>query len=133
MSSHGQATDTEAIGAAGLAWEMALLAQSSAYLAEEAQIWAENSVDRTLISQDWTYKRLLDSIGTLRRLLDIMHRRLGGINREAPSNDICVLSAHLAEEIRYMLGLGLATITDECMTSIESQETSSTADAGGMK
>jgi hypothetical protein len=134
IESHpGRPMGTEGIGAATLAWEMAMLAQSCAYLAEEAQLWAQNSVDRTLTSPDLIYRQLLDSIGTFRRLLDIMHRRLGEINREAPNNVICVLNVHLAEEIRYMLGLGLATIMVECMTSTESQETSSTVDAGDMK
>jgi hypothetical protein len=134
IESHpGQPMDTEAIGAATLAWEMAILAQSCAYLAEEAQIWAQSCVDRTLTSPDLIYRQLLDSTGTFRRLLDNMHRRLGEINRGAPKNAICVLNEALAEEIRYMLGLGLATITVECMTSIESQGTSSTADAGDTK
>jgi hypothetical protein len=134
IESHpGQPMDTEGIGAATLAWEMAMLAQSCAYLAEEAQIWAQNCVDRTLTSPDLIYRQLLDSVGTTRRLLDIMHRRLGEINREAPNNVICVLNVHLAEEIRYMLGLGLATIMVECMTNTGSQETSSTADAGDTK
>jgi hypothetical protein len=134
IESHpGQPMATEGIGAATLAWEMATLAQSCAYLAEEAQIWAQHSVDRTLTSPDLIYRQLLDSVGTTRRLLDIMHRRLGEINRQAPNNGICVLNVHLAEEIRYMLGLGLATTTVECMTNIESPETSSTADAGDTK
>jgi hypothetical protein len=132
-SSPGQPMDTEAIGAAGLAWEMAMLAQSCAYLAEEAQIWGQKSVDRTLTSPESTYRLLLDSTGTLRRLLDIMQRTLRAINAREGSNDISVLNAHLAEEIRYMLGRGLASTTVECMTSTESQETSNTADAGDMK
>jgi hypothetical protein len=132
-SGPGQPTDTVAIGAATLAWEMALVAQSCAYLAEEAQIWGQNSVDRTLISPGSTYRQLLDSVGTTRRLLDTMHRTLHAINVREESNDISVLNAHLAEEIRYMLGLGLATTTVECMTSTASLETSNTADAGGTK
>jgi hypothetical protein len=134
IESHpGQPMDTEGIGAATLAWEMAMLAQSSAYLAEEAQIWAQNCVDRTLTSPDLIYRQLLDSVGTTRRLLDIMHRRLGEINREAPNNVICVLNEALVGEIRYMLGLGLATIMVECMTNTGSQGTSSTVDAGDTK
>jgi hypothetical protein len=101
IESHpGRPMGTEGIGAATLAWEMAMLAQSCAYLAEEAQLWAQNSVDRTLTSPDLIYRQL---------------------------------NVHLAEEIRYMLGLGLATIMVECMTSTESQETSSTVDAGDTK
>jgi hypothetical protein len=130
VSSRGEPTDTGGIGAATLAWEMAMLAQSCAYLAEEAQIWGQNCVDRTLISPESTYRLLLDSTGTLRRLLDIMHRTLRAINVKEGSNDICVLNEHLAEEIRYMLGRGLAITTVECMTSTGSQEMSSTADAG---
>jgi hypothetical protein len=133
MSNLGQPTDTEGIGAAALAWEMAMLAQSCAYLAEEAQIWAQNSADRTLVSPDLTSRQLLDSIGTFRRLLDTMHRRLRWLNEKEANNAICVLNDHLAEEIRYMLGRGLATTLVECMTSIESQETSSTDDAGGTR
>jgi hypothetical protein len=132
-SGPGQPTDTEAIGAATLAWELAMLAQSCAYLAEEAQIWAQRSVDRTLTSRELTYRQLLDSTGTLRRLLDTMHRTLHAINVKEGSNDISVLNVHLAEEIRYMLGRGLATTTVECMTSTENLETNSTADAGGTK
>jgi hypothetical protein len=130
MSSLGQPTDTEGIGAEGLAWEMAMLAQSSAYLAQEAQIWAQKSVDRTLISAESTYRQLLDSVGTTRRLLDTMHRRLRELNEKEGNRDICVLNVLLAEEIRYMLGVGSATTMVGCMTSIESQETSNTADAG---
>jgi hypothetical protein len=130
MSSRGEQMDTEAIGAEALAWEMAMLAQSCAYLAEEAQIWAENSVDRKLTSPDLIYRQLLDSIGTTRRLLDTMHRRLRGLNERAGNRDICVLNALLAEEIRYMLAAGSATTMVGCMTSIESQETSNTGDAG---
>lgn len=130
MSSHGQPTDTEATGVAALAWEMAMLAQSSAYLAQEAQIWAEKSADRTLISADSTYRQLLDSTGTFRRLLDTMHRRLRELNEKAESNGISVLNDHLAEEIRYMLGRGLATTMVECMTNIESQVMSNSADVG---
>jgi hypothetical protein len=133
MSSHGEPTDTEGIGAAALAWEMALLAQSCAYLAEEAQIWAEKYVDRTLTSPDWTYRRLLDSLGTTRRLLDTMHRRLREVNEKEENTAICALSDHLAEGIRYMLAQGSAITSVECMTNIESQETSGTDDAGDMK
>jgi hypothetical protein len=134
IESHpGQPMDTEAIGAATLAWEMAMLAQSCAYLAEEAQIWGQNSVDRTLTSPESTYRQLLDSVGTLRRLLDIMHRTLHATNEQGVGTSISVLNEHLAEEIRYMLGLGLATTTVECMTNIESQETRSTVDAGDTK
>jgi hypothetical protein len=132
-SSHGEPMDTEAIGAATLAWEMAMLAQSCAYLAEEAQIWAQHSVDRKLTSPESTYRQLLDSVGTTRRLLDIMHRTLRAINVREGSSDISVLNAHLAEEIRYMLGLGSAITTVACMTSTERVETSNTADAGDMK
>lgn len=132
-SDHGQPMDIEAIGAATLAWEMALLAQSCAYLAEEAQIWAQNSVDRTLTSPESTYRQLLDSIGTFRRLLDTMHRTLRAANKEPESGVIYGLSAPLAEEIRYMLGRGLAITMAECTTSTGSQVTSSTADAGGTK
>jgi hypothetical protein len=133
MSSHGQPMDTEAIGAAALAWEMAIQAQSCAYLAEEAQLWAEKSVDRTLALQESTYRQLLDSIGTFRRLLDTMHRTLHAINEREGATSISVLNEHLAEEIRYMLGRGLATTTVECMTNTRSQETSNTADAGDTK
>jgi hypothetical protein len=133
MSSHGQPTDTEDIGAAALAWEMAMQAQSCAYLAEEAQIWAEKSVDRTLALRESTYRQLLDSIGTFRRLLDTMHRTLHAINEREDEKSISVLNELLAEEIRYMLGLGLATTTVECMTSTGNQETSNTADAGDTK
>lgn len=133
MSSRGRPMDTEAIGAATLAWEMARLAQSSAYLAEEAQIWAERSVNRTLTSPELTYRQLLDSVGTLRRLHDNMHRRLQEINAGEGSNAICVVSIPLAEEIRFMLARGSATTLVECMTSIESPETSNIADAGVTK
>jgi hypothetical protein len=129
----GQPTDTGVVGAATLAWEMAMLAQSCAYLAEEAQIWAQKSAERTLMCRESTYRRLLDSTGTMRRLLDIMHRRLREINERGASNDICVLNDHLAEEIRYMLGLGLATTLVECMTNTASPETSNTVDAGDTK
>lgn len=64
-SSPGEPTDTGDTGAATLAWEMAMLAQSCAYLAEDAQVWAQNSADRTLGLQESTYRQLLDSIGTL--------------------------------------------------------------------
>jgi hypothetical protein len=130
MSNPGQPTDTTAIGAATLAWEMAMLAQSSAYLAEEAQIWAQQSVNRTLTSPESTYRQLLDSIGTLSRLLDCMHRSVRRINEGEAPNAICVVSEPLVEEIRYMLGRGLAITLVECMTSTESPATSSTADAG---
>jgi ABC-type cobalamin transport system ATPase subunit len=130
MSNPGQPMDTEAIGAATLAWEMAMLAQSSAYLAQEAQIWAQKSVDRTLTLQESTYRQLLDSIGTTRRLLDTMHRRLRELNEREGNRDICVLNGLLAEEIRYMLGVGSATTMVGCMTSIGSQGTSNSADAG---
>jgi hypothetical protein len=133
MSNPGQPMDTEAIGAATLAWEMAMEAQSCAYLAEELTIWAQKSVDRTLMCQESTYRQLLDSTGTMRRLLDTMHRTLHAINVKEGSNDISVLNAHLAEEIRYMLGRGLATTTVGCMTSTESPETSNSADAGDMR
>jgi hypothetical protein len=133
ISSPGQPMDTEAIGAAALAWEMAMLAQSSAYLAQEAQVWAQKSADRMLISAESTYRQLLGSAGTFRLLLDTMHRRLREINEREANNDICVLNVHLAEEIRYMLGVGLATTMVECMTSIESQGTSNTDDAGDTK
>jgi hypothetical protein len=132
-SSPGEPMDTGAIGAATLAWEMAMLAQSCAYLAEEAQIWAQKSVDRTLTSQESTYKLLLDSTGTLRRLLDTMHRSLHGINVTEGSNVICVLSPLMVEEIRFTLARGSAISTVECMTSTESRETSNTGDAGDMK
>jgi hypothetical protein len=130
MSSLGQRMDIEAIGAAQLAWEMAMLAQSSAYLAEDAQIWAQNSADRTLTLPESTYRRLLDSIGTLSRLLDCMHRSVRRINEGEAPNAICVVSEPLVEEIRYMLGRGLALTLVECMTSTESQKTSNTGDAG---
>jgi hypothetical protein len=133
MSNPGQPMDTEATGAAALAWEMAVLAQSCAYLAEEAQIWAQKSVDRKLASQESTYRRLLNSIGIMRRLLDTMHRMLHAINREEGGTFISALSEPLAAEIHYMLGRGLAITMVECMTSTESQETSSTADAGDTK
>jgi hypothetical protein len=132
-SSRGEPTDTEGIGAAALAWEMALSAQSCAYLAEEAQIWAQKSVDRTLALPESTYRQLLDSLGTFRLLLDTMHRRLRELNEKEENNAISVWNGDLDEEIRFMLGHGLAIITVECMTSTEKAETSSTADAGDTK
>lgn len=130
MSSPGQGTDTSGVGAGTLAWEMALAAQSSAYLAEELQIWAEKSAGRTLALHDLTYRRLLGSVVTFRALLDTMHRNLHVINGKAESNDISALSDHMVEEIRSMLAHGLAITTVECMTNIGSQETSNSADAG---
>jgi ABC-type cobalamin transport system ATPase subunit len=129
-SSLGEPTDIGAIGAATLAWEMAMLAQSCAYLAEEAQIWAQKSVDRTLTSRESTYRQLLDSVGTMRRLLDTMHRMLHANNVKEDANGISVLSDLLVEEIRFMLARGSAITTAECMTSIESRGTNSTADVG---
>lgn len=132
-SSLGPPTDTGGIGAATLAWEMATLAQSCAYLAEEAQLWAEKSVDRTLTLADSTYRPLCDSAGTLARLLDAMHRSLRRINEGERPNDICVLNALLGEEIRFMLARGSAITMVECMTNIESQEMRDTGDAGATR
>lgn len=130
MSNRGAATDTRDGRAEELPWELAMTAQSCAYLAEELQIAAGTSYGRTLTCHDSTYRRLLDSVEIFRALLDDMRQKFKETNVKADLSVIHVLNARLAEEIRCTLVQGSATTTVECMTSTESRETSNSETVG---
>lgn len=132
-SSGGQPTDTTARQAITWAWELAHTAQSCAYLAESLQCMAERSASMQIESPEWTFRRLLDSIVTLRALLAVMCAKLElGLKMEDEIS-LPVLSEHLVAEIRLQLAQGQAITTGAYMTSTKSQRMTDTPSAGDMK
>jgi len=132
-SSVGQPTDTKEMPADTLAWALANTAQCCAYLAASLQCMAEKCANMQIESQESTYKRLLDSIGMLRGLLDAMRRRLDEESSKGHGIGLPVLSDHLAEEIRSLLARDQAITMGVYMTSIKSRKTTDTPGAGDTK
>jgi hypothetical protein len=83
--------------------EVALLAQSSAYLALELQIFAERLSQMPILCPESTYRRLFDSLVTFRRLLDAMVLNYKQTNGNENDGLVPALSTRMVEEIRYML------------------------------
>jgi len=133
MSDAGPAMGTRGGKAGVLAWAIAQTAQSCAYLAGELQVAAEKYSLQTLDCHESTYRQLLDSIAIFQALLDVMRAKYRHLSVEEDFDVLPVLSVRLAEEIRSSLAHGLAITMVECMTSTESQETSSTESVGDMK
>jgi hypothetical protein len=99
----GQPMDTLEYRPEVLAWEVALLAQSSAYLALELQIFAERLSQMPILCPESTYRRLFDSLVTFRRLLDAMVLNYKQTNGNENDGLVPALSTRMVEEIRYML------------------------------
>jgi hypothetical protein len=119
VSGPGQPTDTLEYRPEVLAWEVALLAQSSAYLALELQIFAERLSQMPILCPESTYRRLFDSLVTFRALLDAMVRNYKQTNGNENDGLVPALSTPLVEAIRSMLaretvsGSGGYTISSE--------------------
>jgi hypothetical protein len=116
-----------------LAWEIAQTAQFCAYLAIELQVWAEKYAGRESISADSTYRRLSDSLGIFRGLLNNMQVKFSKLNKEEGNTYVCAISEPLVEAILSMWAADNLTTLVECMTSTERAETLGTSDAGDTK
>lgn len=103
LSDVGQPSDTLEYRPEALAWEAALLAQSSAYLALELQAFAERLSQTPIRCPESTYRRLFDSLGILRRLLNAMARNYRESNDNGSDGLVPVLSERMVGEIRSML------------------------------
>ena len=116
-----------------LAWELAELAQSCVYLAEELQVFAEKFLASPILCPVSTFRLQLDSAMTLHDLLRGIRRSYeDSISKEnvirAPR-----ISMALVVEIRLRLDQGRAITTDACMINSESQKTNIIEGAGDTK
>lgn len=118
----GQPGDTLEWPPEDLPWAVALLAQSSAYLALELQAFAERLSAMPIRCPESTYRRVYDSIETLRVLLDAIAKNYRHTNDNVSEGFIPVLSERLVKEIRSMLarevvnGSGGSTISTARVT-----------------
>jgi hypothetical protein len=116
-----------------LPWAVALLAQSSAYLALELQAFAERLSDTPIRCPESTYRRLYDSIETLRRLVDAIAKSYKLSNDNGSDGFIPVLSERLVGEIRSMLAVELVNGSGGSTINTARVGTNRSADAGGMR
>lgn len=133
MRGLGQPSDTQAWSAVALAWELAIAAQSCAYLAEQLQIISEKLAQLPIVSPESTYSQLFGSVETMQRLLGTMLRSFVEANAKEPVSSLPTFSGTLEEEIRLQLDRDAAIIMAAFTTSIASQEKTSIDDAGAMK
>lgn len=122
VSGVGQPGDTLVWPPEELAWAVATLAQSSAYLALALQAFAERLSTMQIACPESTYRRLYDSIETLGRLLGALHKNFSATNDNGNDGLVPVLSERLVREIRCMLaqeivnGSGGSTISSARVT-----------------
>jgi hypothetical protein len=129
----GQPSDTVEWPPEELPWAVALLAQSSAYLALELQIFAERLSQRPITCPESTYRRLYDSIETLQRLLDVTAKNYKLSNDNGSEGFIPVLSERLVAEIRSMLAQEVVNGSGGSTISSERVGGRNTGDAGDTK
>jgi hypothetical protein len=116
-----------------LAWEAALLAQSSAYLALELQVFAERLSDMPIRCPESTYRRLYSSLATFRRLVDAMAKNYSVTNANVNDGLVPVISEPLVEAIRSMLDREVVSGSGGCTISTENLVTKPTGDVGDMR
>jgi hypothetical protein len=133
VSGHGGRWVMRGLPAKALAWELAMAAQSSAYLATELQVLAEKLADSPTTYEDSTYRQLFASVETLRRLLDIMAERFKGQIRGELDPSALVLPERLVGAIRSASDLAPATTTAGSTTNTESLDRQPISDAGDTK
>lgn len=129
----GDGTATEDGSLVGLAWEIATMAQSCAYLAIELQVWAERFCDLESTLPGLTYSQLSASTAMLRALLTHMQEKFSEHNKEEGNVSVSVISGGLAEAILSCWEADNRTITVAVTTRAESQETNDTGTAGDMR
>jgi hypothetical protein len=130
VSEPGVDSATRGLRAKGLAWELALAAQSCAYLAIELQLLAEKLAGSRIACRESTFKSLLDSAETFRAWLDIMQQRCKLTSEQDDVGWLLELSEPLGAATPSISARVQADTSDECTTSTERVETSPTGDAG---
>lgn len=105
-----------------LAWVLAMMAQSCAYLATELQVSAGRLSTSQITCPESTYNALFYSTGTALRLIDSMKQSFAVTNERAEARELPVLSTDLVEAIRWSLVHDPVTITAEYTTSGESHD-----------
>jgi hypothetical protein len=105
-SSPSQPTDTAVYKLARLGWQLAMQAQSCAYLAESLQLLAEKFSESQIECRELTYNQLCSSIETSRVLLATMLERFEGMSDKEDVTELLALSAALDEAIRLRLDRG---------------------------
>lgn len=115
-----------------LAWVLAMMAQSCAYLATELQVSAGRLSTSQITCRESTYNALLDSTGIALALIDSMRQSFAVTNEAADLHELPVLSMDLVQAIRWSLAQDPATTTAEYTTSGERAETSHIDTVGGM-
>lgn len=129
----GDSTDMSERRVAELAWELAMMAQSCAYLATELQVSAERLLVSQITCPESTFSALFSSAGIARHLIENMRQSFAATNAEEDLQELPVLSTELVAAIRSSLARGQAITTVGYTTSGESQETSSIDTAGDMR
>jgi hypothetical protein len=119
MSDLSQPGDIQEYRSEALAWEVALTAQSSAYLALELQVLAQRLSEMLIRSPESTYNQLYDSYATLRALLDTMTESLRETNGNGSDGSIPLLSSRMVAEIRSTLAQDTASTMGGSTTSTE--------------
>jgi hypothetical protein len=129
----GGAVATKELRATGLAWAVGMLAQSSAFLAQELQLTAEMLADQRISCPESTYKLLLALAETCRLLLDDTAKRLASITEGDGGGFVLGLPTHTEGVIHSLSELVRAIITAGFTISTESLERKNTGDAGATK
>jgi hypothetical protein len=116
-----------------LAWEAALLAQSSAYLALELQAFAERLSSMPIRCPESTYRRLFNSLVTFRHLVSARARSYKETNANGSDGLVPVISERLEREIRSMLVRELVSGSGGSTISTANLVTKHTGDVGATK
>jgi hypothetical protein len=129
-SSPGAASDTKVLRARGLAWALAMLAQSSAFLASELQLTAETLAESQIECRESTFKLLLALAETSQLLLDDTARRLHDITEGNGAGYVLSSPARLDAVIHSLSELVRAIISAGFTINTKSRETTPTDAAG---
>jgi len=133
LLSRGEPTDTRESRALALGWQLAMAAQSCAYLADELQIFAERLSTMQITCPESTYRRLYDSGEMLLALLENMRQNYVESNAQESDQSLPVLSLDMAQVIRSTLAQERVTTMVASTINTDSREYRSIETAGDMK
>lgn len=125
-----QPTDTTVYVLGPLSWQLATIAQCSAYLADSLQVTAEMFAESQIECPESTYNQLCSSLGTLQVLLSTIRGRLDAICEKEDVSELLYISTAIQEVIRSTSGQGEVTSSEGSTISTGSLETTPTEDVG---
>lgn len=133
MTDLSQPGDMTEQNAGLLAWEVALEAQSCAYLALVLQELAQILSERPITCPESTFRQLLDSHATFRALVEHMTVSFSESIDNGSDHSMPVLSSRMVEEIRSMLDQDRANTEAGSMTSFAKAMTRRFGGVGGTR